>query len=150
MFGYGSLVNQHLRGAYTGEWHVYFKGAFRRSWNAWCVSREGFKYTALGLEPCNEQRRINGVLFEVTDARYAQLLEREKGYLVYTAQLEEFDWMTTDRPTGGDVTVFVIRDPKRPTAEYPINSQYLRNCVEGFHALGSVALDEFYESLYGD
>ena len=147
MFGYGSLVNRQLRGPYLRDWPVRFRAPFRRTWNAHCLSQEGIHYTALGLEPVATPHAINGVVFEVTDARYAQLIHREKGYDVHIAQIDDFEWQTADRPVSGSISVFVIRDPKRPTTEYPINPQYLYNCAEGFQALGSVALDEFMESL---
>jgi hypothetical protein len=89
-------------------------------------------------------------VFEVTEARYAQLLQREKGYYVHIAQLNDFEWLTTNRPIPEPIHVFVTCDPKRPTEEYPINHQYLQNCAEGFRALGPVALDEFMESLCYD
>jgi hypothetical protein len=147
VFGYGSLVNRQLRGPFLRDWPARFRAPFRRTWNAHCLSQEGIHYTALGLEPVATPHAINGVVFEVTDTRYAQLLEREKGYYVHTAHIDYFEWQTADRPVAGPISVFVICDPQRPTVDYPINLQYLHNCAEGFRDLGSVALDEFMESL---
>lgn len=148
VFGYGSLVNRRLRGPYLREWPVYFVAPLRRTWNIHCLSHKGDKYTALGLEPTTGIQRIGGVVFEVTDNRYSQLLDREKGYTVHTAQPTDFHWVSiTDPPISESIRVFVTCDPVRPTDEYPINPRYLHNCAEGFCDLGSIALDDFMDSL---
>jgi hypothetical protein len=147
VFGYGSLVNRQMRGPYLGEWHARFVSPFRRTWNAHCVSHEGLKYTALGLQRCSKPRAINGVVFEVTEARWDQLIEREKGYHVHVATLDDFEWLSEAQPPGQTINVFIIENPEPPSCEYPMNARYLQNCVEGFQALGPEALEEFYESL---
>jgi cation transport regulator ChaC len=147
VFGYGSLVNRQLRGPYLQEWPARLVTYLRRTWNAHCVSREGVKYTALGLQACYERSPVNGVVFEVTPERYEQLLEREKGYRIHTATLDMFEWSNQEKPTEGPISVFVTEEPKPPSHEYPLHPRYLQNCVEGFQALGPGALEEFYESL---
>lgn len=131
VFGYGSLVNRRSRGPYLREWPVVYIAPFRRAWNAWCKSGD-IKYTALGLEPSQEMHKTTGVVFEVNDARYAELLQREVGYYVHLAKPTDFEGLELSPEF---ISVFVTCDPRRPTIEYPQNAQYTKTCEEGFRIM---------------
>ena len=151
IFGYGSLVNPSNRGAFLRAWPATLRrsAGLCRAWNAHCVW-QGTPYTALGLERCDPGNPVNGVIFEVTAERYAELVAREVGYQQLTLSLSDIS-MQTDAEVavsavGLPIITWLTKKPQRPTASYPLNSRYMAGCREGFELLGSDAWAIFLET----
>ncbi len=151
IFGYGSLVNPRSRGPYLRAWAATLlpTAGLRRAWNAHCVWR-GTPYTALGLERCDPGVPVNGVLFEVTAERYAELVTREIGYEPITLSVSDISLPAEAAGLSlGPVITWLTREPNRPCAAYPLNSLYIAGCREGFELLGKGEWVTFLETTLG-
>lgn len=154
IFGYGSLVNPRSRGSFLRAWAATLRpsAGLRRAWNAHCVWR-GTQYTALGLERCEHGWPVNGVVFEVTPERYTELVAREVGYQPLTLSVSDIDLppdaVTAITASGAPIITWLTREPRRPCTAYPLNSQYIAGCEEGFATLGPEALMTFLATTAG-
>lgn len=139
VFGYGSLI--HIPVSELGR-HVCYARlhtgsltlSLRRAWNAHlCCRHTGHQYTALGLEwvPPAAARPVNGRIFTCTDQELEALQKREVGYDMIHLPAAQFEVLgLLAQPLDATVFSFMPRYPRQPTAEYPINANYVKRCID--------------------
>jgi hypothetical protein len=149
IFGYGSLLNEECTEDYTYVTYASLNPSeafsVRRSYNVhceWCDDSLSEQirmfYTALGIEyvPYNDARPVNGLILRVSDAKMNELIQREQDYLPVQVPLAHFSCTQEAVSVDGPILVFVPMFSVSPAPEYPLNTNYLEICIDGFMKQG--------------
>jgi hypothetical protein len=171
IFGYGSLLNlkEHKNKIPNNLFYARLiptpEFSVRRSWNARCKwnkrkyidnlannsSNELVNYTALGIEyvPFMDARIINGLIFEVTDEKLKEIIQREKGYDMVELPISSFNFINNNSNKNTSIIsldkqinplinqndkiiIFIPSNSLYPDSDYPLDKTYITMCLDGF------------------
>jgi len=188
IFGYGSLLNlkEHKNKIPNNLFYARLiptpEFSVRRSWNARCKwnknkykdilvdnlldnsNNELVNYTALGIEyvPFIDARIINGLIFEVTDEKLKEIIQREKGYDMVELPISSFNFISNNNNNNNKnnknnkntstsistisldkqisplinqnekIIIFIPCNSLYPDSEYPLDKTYITMCLDGF------------------
>ncbi len=152
IFAYGSLMNQQdLRRTVPDAVNLTpsITHGYRRIFDLESTYRfdpiTNLPICVLNLEPAHTSTYVNGVCFDMTEASFEELLEREKAYELIT--VDAFHYFKDEQYQA---KCFISSGHER--YPYSISSdlqlEYLRICAEGCGYFGNNFLNEFKKTTF--
>lgn len=151
VFGYGSLLNREsLLLTVPSARNIrpaYIKG-FKRVFNKHSETRKRddarSPYVALNIVKSPDQR-VNGVVFEMDEVDFNDLVKREKGYDLVQVEIIDLD---TEEEIG-EAGAFVAKvDNVRVNVLDLAQLDYIETCIDGAKELGETFYEEFISTTF--
>lgn len=157
IFGFGSLMDiDSLTFTIIDPVDIrpaYIKG-FIREFNLW--SSAGLRYAAPDLknipfcaldirETADQKSRVNGVIFETSNAQLERLKDREAGYKLVRTTAYDFK---TGKKLGACYVFSACKNDGKYAFDSASQKSYLETCIRGARKFGDEFYQEFLNTTY--